>query len=47
MYVTLTTLPGGNTVVKGIPQTLRAMNRYDMEEFRLTGAELVELLDSL
>ena len=44
VYATVTTIPGINTLVKGLPQTLRAMNRYDVEAMDLTGEELLELL---
>lgn len=44
-YATVTTAPGVNTLVKGLPQTLRAMDRYDMEAMDLTGEELLELLE--
>lgn len=44
VYATVTTTPGMNTLVKGLPQTLRAMDRYDMEAMGLTGEELLELL---
>ena len=44
-YATVTTIPGVNTLVKGLPQTLRAMNRYDVEAMDLTGEELLELLE--
>lgn len=44
-YATVTTIPGVNTLVKGLPQTLRSMNRYDIEALDLTGEELLELLD--
>lgn len=44
IYATVTTIPGGNTLVKGLPQTLRAMNRYDVEYFNPTGEELLALL---
>ena len=43
-YTTVTTMPGGNTVIKGLPQTLRSMNRYDLETMDLTGEELLDLL---
>lgn len=42
---TVTTIPGVNTLVKGLPQTLRAMNRYDVEALDLTGEGLLELLE--
>ncbi len=44
IQVTLTTAPGGNTVSRGQPQTLRTMNRYTVTE-ALTGEALVELLE--
>lgn len=44
-YATVTTTPGVNTLVKGLPQTLRAMDRYDMEAMDLTGEELLTLLE--
>lgn len=44
IYATVTTLPGVNTLVKGLPQTLRAMDRYDVEALDLTGEELLALL---
>ena len=44
-YATVTTIPGVNTLVKGLPQTLRAMNRYDVEALNLTGEGLLELLE--
>lgn len=44
VYATVTTIPGVNTLVKGLPQTLRAMNRYDIEAMDLTGEELLDLL---
>lgn len=44
-FATVTTAPGVNTLVKGLPQTLRAMNRYDVEALDLTGEELLELLE--
>ena len=44
VYATVTTLPGVNTLVKGLPQTLRAMNRYDIEAMDLTGEGLLDLL---
>lgn len=43
-YTTVTTMPGQNTVIKGLPQTLRSMNRYDLEAMDLTGEELLDLL---
>ena len=43
-YATVTTIPGVNTLVKGLPQTLRAMDRFDIEAMDLTGEELLELL---
>ena len=43
-YATVTTIPGVNTLVKGLPQTLRAMDRYDVEALDLTGEELLALL---
>lgn len=45
-YATVTTIPGMNTLVKGLPQTLRAMNRYDIEAMDLTGEELLDLLEA-
>ena len=44
VYATVTTIPGVNTLVKGLPQTLRAMNRYDIEAMDLTGEELLDML---
>ena len=44
-YATVTTIPGVNTLVKGLPQTLRAMDRFDIEAMDLTGEELLELLE--
>lgn len=44
IYATVTTIPGVNTLVKGLPQTLRAMNRYDIEAMELTGEALLDLL---
>jgi len=44
IYATVTTIPGVNTLVKGLPQTLRAMDRYDVEAMDLTGEELLALL---
>lgn len=44
-YTTVTTRPGQNTVIKGLPQTLRSMNRYDLEAMDLTGGELLALLE--
>lgn len=44
IYATVTTVPGVNTLVKGLPQTLRAMDRYDIEAMDLTGEELLDLL---
>lgn len=44
IYATVTTIPGMNTLVKGLPQTLRAMDRYDIEAMDLSGEELLELL---
>ncbi len=41
--VTMTVEEGMNTVIKGLPQSLRALKRYGMHE-GLSGDELVELL---
>ena len=45
IYATVTTMPGKNTLVKGLPQTLRAMNRYDVEAMELDAAQLLALLE--
>jgi peptidoglycan/xylan/chitin deacetylase (PgdA/CDA1 family) len=41
--ITMTVEEGMNTVIKGLPQSLRAMKRYRMND-GITGDELVELL---
>ena len=45
IFATVTTLPGDNILVKGLPQTLRAMSRYDLEAMDLTGEGLLALLE--
>jgi len=43
--ITMTVDEGMNTVIKGLPQSLRAMKRYRMSN-DITGDELVEMLNS-
>lgn len=44
IYATVTTWPGENTIVKGIPQSLLSMNRYNITE-DLTGEDLLALVE--
>ncbi len=44
IYATVTVQPGTNTLVKGLPQSLLYMDRYDITE-DLTGEGLLELLE--
>ena len=44
IYATVTTWPGENTIVKGIPQSLLCMNRYDITE-EVSGEGLLDLID--
>lgn len=43
VYATLTTDPKRNTIVRGLPQSLRQLGRYDVGE-GMTGSQLLELL---
>lgn len=43
--ITMTVEEGMNTVIKGLPQSLRAMKRYRMHD-GITGEELVEMLNA-
>lgn len=44
IYATVTTRQGGNTIVKGIPQSLLSMNRYDITQ-DVTGEGLLALIE--
>lgn len=43
--ITLTTQPGTNTIIKGLPQSLLDLKRYQVGN-DMTGRELLELLES-
>ena len=44
VYATVTTRSGSNVITKGLPQSLRAMNRYTVRG-EMTAAELLSLLE--
>ena len=45
VYATVTTQPGTNTLIKGLPQCLRQMNRYGITE-NVTVEQLLELVQT-
>ena len=45
IYATVTISPGINTIVKGIPQSLLCMNRFNIDE-SMTGEGLLALLEN-
>lgn len=44
IYATVTTWPGMNTIIKGMPQSLQNLNRYNIDE-SITGEGLLALLE--
>ena len=45
VYATVITQPGTNTLIKGLPQCLRQMNRYGITE-NVTVEQLLELVQT-
>ena len=45
VYATVTTQPGTNTIIKGLPQCLRQMDRYGITE-NVTVEQLLELVQT-